>query len=59
MLKIFFFFIISIICLSVEEVYVDDPKKEIDSRWESIHFIVHENQDWRRTMESDRKGLRS
>ena len=40
--------------LVISDIYVDDPKKAINDRWESIHFIVHENQEWRRTMESDR-----
>merc|ERR1711973_35318 len=45
-------------CISINSVYVSDPKKAINENWESIHFIVHDNQNWRETMESDRVRLR-
>merc|ERR1711973_1034605 len=45
-------------CISINSVYVSDPKKAINENWESIHFIVHANENWRETMESDRVRLR-
>ena len=30
--------------ITIAGVYVDDPKKAIHENWESIHFIVHQNQ---------------
>merc|ERR1719447_1170937 len=38
-------------CLrTIDEIYVDDPKKAFNSDWESIAQVVHENQEWKREM---------
>jgi len=38
-------------CLrTIDEIYVDDPKKAFNSKWESIAQVVHENQEWKREM---------
>lgn len=35
---------------TIDEIYVDDPKKAFNSNWESIAQVVHENQEWKREM---------
>ena len=35
---------------TIDQIYVDDPKKAFKSEWESIAPVVHENQEWKRDM---------
>ena len=53
-MKFFAILFSSILCLNIDDIYVDDPKKAVNAKWESIHFIVDANQAWRKTMESDK-----
>ena len=42
--------IFKIFLRTIDEIYVDDPKKAFNSNWESIAQVVHENQEWKREM---------
>ena len=35
---------------TIDQIYVDDPKKAFNPDWESIAQVVHENQEWKRDM---------
>ena len=35
---------------TIDQIYVDDPKKAFNREWESIAPVVHENQEWKRDM---------
>ena len=35
---------------TIDQIYVDDPKKAFNPDWESIAPVVHENQEWKRDL---------
>jgi len=49
-LKSFIVFCIANCLRTIDQIYVDDPKKAFNPDWESIAQVVHENQEWKRDM---------